>query len=238
MKQYLKDSYKTDCTAKILKLNKDHTEVTVKDSIVFPGGGGQPADRAWLEVDGLNFPVRGSRIDDDGNQTFILDSSIPDNSSSVVIHIDWNFRFKNMRYHTLLHIISGYLYNNYGALATSSKIEDDHARLEVEFEPDRLPDSLSQVKLEKDIDEIIREGLAITGEEIDRSTLNSEQLIRTYTNLIPENVHKIHLVKIEGLDEQACGGTHVKNTHEVGNFYFDQLKNKGHLKKRMKVVLR
>ncbi|MFB7637861.1 hypothetical protein [Peribacillus butanolivorans] len=41
-----------------------------------------------------------------------------------------------MQYHTLLHVISGYLYQYYNALAASSQIEKEHARLELSFSPE------------------------------------------------------------------------------------------------------
>ncbi|WP_056975065.1 hypothetical protein [Holzapfeliella floricola] len=143
-----------------------------------------------------------------------------------------------MRYHTLLHLVSGYLYNHYGALAKSSAIEENHARLEIQFPEDRVPDNLDKESFKETIDNLIKQDLVISSEEVDRGELSHEDLIRTYTNLIPESVRHVRLVKIEGLDEQACGGTHVSKSNEIGDFDLTQLKNKGRLKKRIKLALR
>lgn len=51
--------------------------------------------------------------------------------------------------------------------------------------------------------------------------------IKTVVNLIPESVREIRLVKIGEIDEQACGGTHVKETSEIGEIILEKTKNKG-----------
>ncbi|HJF47355.1 MAG TPA: hypothetical protein K8V48_05160 [Limosilactobacillus oris] len=149
---------------------------------------------------------------------------------AAFIQFDWAFRYQNMRYHTLLHIISGYLYR-----ITSSGIMSDHARLEVEFQEDNVPSEFDPELITQNIRQLIKDDFPVTTETVDRNTLNEEDLIRTYTNLIPKSITNVRLVKIGDFDEQACAGTHVALTGEVGDFKFIQLKNKGRLKKRIKV---
>lgn len=138
-------------------------------------------------------------------------------------------------WHSYLHIISGYLYRKYHALVTSSGIMSDHARLEVEFQEDNVPSEFDPELITQNIQQLIKDDFPVTTATIDRNTLNEEDLIRTYTNLIPKSITNVRLVKIGDFDEQACAGTHVASTGEVGNFKFIQLKNKGRLKKRIKV---
>jgi misacylated tRNA(Ala) deacylase len=62
-------------------------------------------------------------------------------------------------------------------------------------------------------------------------------LIRTKINLLPEGIQKIRVVEIEGLDLQADGGTHVKNTAEVGRIRVVDYKSKGKINKRIYIEL-
>jgi misacylated tRNA(Ala) deacylase len=62
-------------------------------------------------------------------------------------------------------------------------------------------------------------------------------LIRTRVSLIPEHVDEIRVVNIEGIDQQADGGTHVANTREVGRVRITGSENKGKGNKRLAIVL-
>ena len=58
-------------------------------------------------------------------------------------------------------------------------------------------------------------------------------LIRTKINLLPDDINEVRVVEIEGLDLQADGGTHVKNTSEVGLIKISDYKSKGRENKRI-----
>jgi misacylated tRNA(Ala) deacylase len=62
---------------------------------------------------------------------------------------------------------------------------------------------------------------------------NIPDLIRTKINLLPEGINEIRIVEIVGLDLQADGGTHVKNTSEVGTIQVIDYKSKGKINKRI-----
>ena len=62
-------------------------------------------------------------------------------------------------------------------------------------------------------------------------------LIRTKINLLPPHLKEIRTVEIYGLDLQADGGTHVKNTSEVGRIRITDYKSKGRINKRLKIQL-
>ena len=62
-------------------------------------------------------------------------------------------------------------------------------------------------------------------------------LIRTKINLLPESIKEVRVVEIEGLDLQADGGTHVKNTSEVGRIHVSDYKSKGKINKRIYIEL-
>jgi misacylated tRNA(Ala) deacylase len=62
-------------------------------------------------------------------------------------------------------------------------------------------------------------------------------LIRTRVNLLPEGIDTIRVINIEGIDQQADGGTHVGNTREVGRVRIVRSENKGKGNKRLEIVL-
>lgn len=233
---YLKNSYLDHLVVKPLKIKQN--KVIVSDSIIYPGGGGQKMDHAWLIIDGQQDKVL--KVSRDQNSNFVLTLADPIknlNATEVTEKIDFAYRKQNMRYHTLLHLLSAYLFRKYGAKVTSSAIEDDHARLEIQFPPDDVPKQFDKELITKNMHELIEKDMPVSSEIVDRSSLSDERLIRTYTNLIPKQITRIRLVKIDNYDEQACGGTHVKSTAEIGKFKFTALKNHGHLRKRIKVAL-
>jgi len=62
-------------------------------------------------------------------------------------------------------------------------------------------------------------------------------LIRTKINLLPKGIQQVRVVEIEGLDLQADGGTHVRNTSEVGLIRVVDYKSKGKINKRIYVEI-
>ena len=58
-------------------------------------------------------------------------------------------------------------------------------------------------------------------------------LIRTKINLLPQGIQQVRTVEIVGLDLQADGGTHVRNTNEVGTIRVTDYKSKGAINKRI-----
>ena len=60
-------------------------------------------------------------------------------------------------------------------------------------------------------------------------------LIRTKINLLPPDIQEVRTVEIVGLDLQADGGTHVRNTREVGRIRVVDYKSKGAINKRIYV---
>ncbi|PGD79885.1 alanyl-tRNA editing protein, partial [Bacillus wiedmannii] len=141
-----------------------------------------------------------------------------DSQQGVTLQIDWDWRFQNMRYHTLLHVISGYLYKHYNALATSSQIERDHARLELAFSPEIIED-IPFEELEQSLKNLLTISHDVYTKIIDREEAEQRDgIIKTVISLLPSSLNKIRLVQINDIDEQACGGTHVNNTTEIGNF--------------------
>ncbi|GGB90245.1 alanyl-tRNA editing protein [Staphylococcus nepalensis] len=235
---YISKSYQTNCNINIISISKDRRSIIIDKTIFYPGGGGQPKDIGYIAHKGNQYVIENIELDQNNQYIYKLSHPLPKDNSQLTMHIDWEHRYKNMRYHTLLHLISGYFYSTYGALATSSQIEKDYARLEIAFSEDCLPEQLDKEQLKNKIEDLITHEIPVNIEYAKRKDIyENNELIRTYTNLIPEQINTIRLIKIKGIDKQACAGTHVSNIKEIGSFQVEQLKNKGRLKKRIKVAI-
>jgi misacylated tRNA(Ala) deacylase len=53
----------------------------------------------------------------------------------------------------------------------------------------------------------------------------------------PRTGGRIRLVEIEGVDLQACGGTHVRSTGEIGPVAIGKIENKGRQNRRISLAL-
>ena len=109
--------------------------------------------------------------------------------------------------------------------------------LEIKFHPDKARidfnelQELSSMEVEEIVEEVnklIKQNKEISTRYMSREEAeNAVGMIKTAINLLPTTIQEIRIVTIENLDEQACGGTHVKNTSEIGTLVIDKVKVKG-----------
>ncbi|MEC5306418.1 alanyl-tRNA editing protein [Bacillus thuringiensis] len=231
---YEENSYLRECEAQIISANENG--IVLNQTIFYPGGGGQPCDLGKIQQGNETYELlKVKKVDNEIIHE--LDRPILHLKQGVTLQINWDRRFQNMRYHTLLHVISGYVYKQCNALATSSQIENNHARLELAFSPEIIED-IPFEELEHSLKNLLSIPHDVQTKIIDREEAEQrEGVIKTVINLLPASLNKIRLVQIEDIDEQACGGTHVSNTTEIGNFSIIKIQNKGALKKRIKIQL-
>lgn len=229
---YQTDSYLKEFDAEVTAIDSDNRAVCLDQSAFYPGGGGQPCDRGTLMVNGLDFPVE--KVKKQGNDVFHClggDRPLPDLHAEGHGVLDWEHRFNLMRTHTALHILCGVVFRDYGALVTGGNMEPLHGRMDFEFETlhgDLVSEIEAAVNREVDAGHDVRVKI-LPREEAFRIP----DLIRTKINLLPEGISEVRTVEIVGLDLQADGGTHVKNTSEVGRIRVTDYKSKGAINKRI-----
>ncbi len=235
---YLTDSYLKEFPARVVAVDAEAGAVALDRTAFYPGGGGQPHDLGWLEVDGRTLPV--TRVKRTGDRVWhTLDLSqggaLPAEGADVLGRLDWERRYLLMRTHTALHILCGVIWRDYGAAVTGGNMEPGRARMDFEFE--RM-----QAELVREIEEKINREVE-AAREIRIRILPREEafqipdLIRTKINLLPPHITEVRTVEIVGLDLQADGGTHVANTREVGPIRIVDYKSKGRINKRLVIAL-
>jgi misacylated tRNA(Ala) deacylase len=230
---FLDDSYLREFDARVVKLAG--REVILDRTVFYPGGGGQPPDRGTLGVG----PIRADVVDarrEGGDVVHVLDNPIPENVQVLRGELDWERRFAHMRHHTALHVLSGVIWESFGAKVTGGQMRADRARMDFSFPGEWTVEVVGEI--ERLTNEALAEERPVKIYELPREeALKTSDLIRTQVNLVPERVRTIRIVEIEGLDTQADGGTHVANTREVGRMEITGHKSKGRENKRIEFVL-
>jgi len=197
-------------------------------------GGGQPHDTGTLTWGGGECRV--VEVKKQGPDVLhAIDGEAPAIGTPVHGAIDWDRRYALMRHHTALHVVSGIIYQLYGALVTGGQMYVDRARMDFALE------DLSADKLAEIVDEANRRMAA--GAPVEVRILPREEafaipdLIRTSINLLPPQIQEVRVVNIVGIDQQADGGTHVNDTREVGRVTILKAQNKGRINKRLEIAL-
>jgi misacylated tRNA(Ala) deacylase len=230
---YQTDAYLKEFTATVTSVDADNNGVFLDRTVFYPGGGGQPADFGTLETDdGTIYTVKKTGR---SNVHMIDGDALPPVGATVKGVIDWDHRYKLMRTHTALHVLCGVVWHDYGASVTGGNMEPLSARMDFEFE--RMQKELV-TEIEARVNEEIAKNHAVATQLLPRAeAFEIPDLIRTKVNLIPETVTEIRTVEIVGLDLQACGGTHLKNTSEIGAIRVPKYKSKGGINKRIYIEL-
>jgi misacylated tRNA(Ala) deacylase len=144
----------------------------------------------------------------------------------VVAEIDWERRYRHMRLHTCMHLLCAVV----SAPVTGGQIHDDRARLDFSMQGG----TLDKATLEARLNALVREGHAVTPRWItDEELLASPDLVKTMSVKPPTGVGRVRLMDIPGVDLQACGGTHVKNTAEIGAVTVLDVLSKGKQNRRV-----
>jgi misacylated tRNA(Ala) deacylase len=233
---YQLDSYVQSFTAEILNTVEENLGIVLDRSAFYPGGGGQPADFGTLSVGEKTLTVKRARWIK-GQLVHLIEGSdsLPAVGTQVHGQIDWDQRYKLMRTHTAMHILCGVIFRDYGASVTGGNMEPLKGRMDFEFETMQreLVDEINQ-----NINTEVANARPVNWRILPRAeAFQIPDLIRTKINLLPENIQQVRVVEIEGLDLQADGGTHVRNTSEVGAIRVVDYKSKGKINKRIYVEL-
>lgn len=235
-KLYWKDQTMAEFDARVVSV--DENSIVLDRTAFYPRGGGQPGDTGILVQNGNTYAVTAVEKKGDDVIHTLSDGQLPVIGEPVSGKIDWERRYSHMRYHTAIHVLDGIVtqrHNTEGML-TGGQIYQDRARIDFDMQ------DLTREKVQELIDEandVIRSGLKVYSKEISSDeALKMPNISRTLPGReLLEKLENIRIVVIEGLDEQADGGTHVSNTSEVGKMVFQKLQSKGRRNKRVEFQL-
>lgn len=233
---YQTDSYLQTFSTTVTRVDIENHAVHLDQTAFYPGGGGQPADHGELVSGDTIFPVvRIRKID--GQIAHFIDPNLPLPDAGIQLRgqIAWSRRYQLMRTHTAMHILCGVIFRDYGASVTGGDMDPLSGRMDFEFET-MHKDLVSAI--ESSINQEVANSRTVGTAILPRQkAFQIPDLIRTKINLLPEGIQEVRIVEIVGLDLQADGGTHVKNTQEVGRIRVTDYKSKGKINKRIYVEL-
>ncbi len=231
---YQKDSYVKEFEARVTAHSEEPRGIILDRTAFFPGGGGQLHDTGRIQVLGQTHEV--TRVVKAGGEVVhCLEGDLPPLGETVRGELDWERRYRLMRTHSAMHVVSGVMFRVYDALVTGGNMESLSARMDfemAELSQEMLPEIEARVNEEIRKNHPIRVGI-LTREE----AMEVPDLIRTKINLLPEGIETIRTIEIVGLDLQADGGTHVNATGEIGRVRVVKFRSKGKINKRLYVEI-
>lgn len=200
-KLYYKDAYLQSFSAKIVDQKENY--VVLSDTAFYPTGGGQPHDHGT--IDGV--AVTNVELIDGEIRHFLL-NPISNHSENIEGIIDWKRRFDHMQQHAGQHILTAAFDNLFGFKTVSFHLRKDSATIDL----DTSAVSEQQLKeVEQYANQIILENHPIVTKWVTEKELNQYTLRKA--TAVKED---IRLVIIPDFDYNACGGTHPKETGQVG----------------------
>ncbi len=231
----LADATLREWTATVLAAEPERG-VVLDRSAFYPGGGGQPPDHGVLLWGGVQTRVVGTRRED-GDDWLVPaeDDPLPPPGTAVRGAVEDARRTALMRTHSGLHLLSGVVFRDFGALVTGSNMEPLEGRLD--FNLDAVPEGFKDAVAAACAAEVAADR-AISVYELPREeAFRIPDVIRTATNLLPPSLEVVRIVDIAGLDVQADGGTHVASTRQIGGLEVVKVENKGKGFRRIRVRL-
>ena len=233
---FQKDSYLQEFPARVKKVDPENQAIILDRTAFYPGGGGQPTDSGLIKYGDFSIPIKRARKAGPDILHIVEDGfDLPETEQDVNGQLDWEHRYMLMRTHTAMHILCGVIFRDYGASVTGGSMEPMAGRMDFEFET--MHKDLVQ-EIEAAINVEVENARPLRVEILPREeAFQIPDLIRTKINLLPEGIQEVRVFEIEGLDLQADGGTHVRNTSEVGQIEIVNYKSKGKINKRIYVRL-
>ncbi|MCF8531590.1 MAG: alanyl-tRNA editing protein [Reyranella sp.] len=222
---YLKE---TDATVTAL----DERGVRLDRSIFYPTGGGQPGDTGLLRWDGGEARIVDSLKADGGDVLHVLAPDAPRPAVGTAVHglLDWERRYLHMRMHTALHVMSAVIKGN----VTGGQVGADKSRLDFNLEGE-VP---AKEWVTGEVNRLIALDRPVVPQWITDDELDARpELVKTMSVRPPMGAGRVRLLAIEGVDLQACGGTHVARTGEIGRVECTKIENKGKMNRRFVIAL-
>jgi len=207
--------------------------IVLDRSAFYPGGGGQPPDHGVLLWGGVQTRIVGVRRGDDLQLLPHEDDPLPPAGTTVRGAIEDERRTSLMRTHSGLHLLSGVVFRDFGALVTGGNMEPGTARMDFNL-PEVPPDFKATVEAACNAE--VEADRRIEVEVLPRERAFAiPDILRTATNLVPPEVELVRIVDIVGLDTQADGGTHVASTRQIGRIEVAKVENKGKGFRRVRI---
>jgi misacylated tRNA(Ala) deacylase len=229
------DAYLRACRARVVAA--DARGIRLDRTIFYPTGGGQPGDTGTLrlasgEAIQIVDAVKGEGPDDVVHVP-VPGAALPPPGAEVTAEIDWLRRYRLMRMHTCLHLLCAVV----PGAVTGGQVSDGKGRLDFD-----VPGaSLDKEAIAAQLNGLIADGHEVTPRWISDAELTAHpELVRTMSVKPPIGMGRVRLMEVAGpdgaIDLQPCGGTHIRNTGEIGPVAIGKIENKGRQNRRINIA--
>jgi len=222
------DAYLRSCKACVVAV--DERGIRLDRTVFYPTGGGQPGDTGSLRLASGDAIAIVDTVKGDGPDEVIHvpapGSAAPAPAEEIAAEIDWERRHRLMRMHSCLHLLCAVV----PGAVTGGQVSDGRGRLDFDVPGSSLDKEAIAIRL----NELIAAGhpvapLWITDEEL----ADRPELVRTMSVKPPSGAGRVRLMEVSGVDLQPCGGTHIRNTAEIGPVTIAKIENKGRQNRRI-----
>jgi alanyl-tRNA synthetase len=181
---------------------EDQCFVVLEETAFYPTGGGQPHDTGTINgVEVLDV------FTDETGEVVHMTERMPE-TTHAFCSLNWRRRFEHMQHHSGQHLLSAVCYKLYNARTVSFHLGQDYVTIDLDIS------ELNQSQMEK-IEQIANEEI-YRNRSIHSYYVTSEELAKLPLLKMPKVTENIRIVEIEGIEYNACGGTHVLRTGEIG----------------------
>jgi misacylated tRNA(Ala) deacylase len=233
---YWEDDHCFEADARVIGLRA--SALAFDRSCFYPGGGGQPADSGWVRLaDGTELAIVTIEAAPDAVLWHIASAPPPPGAlgQAARLLLDRPRRLALARYHTVLHVVNTIALRDYAGWITGVQIGTDYSR--IDFKIEGFSAALC-TELESKVNAVLARNHAVRAYYLPEGEFRRRgDLLRTLEVAPPVVDGRVRVVEIQGFDAQACGGTHVSATGELGRLSIFRTENKGRINKRLYVRL-
>ena len=229
------DAYARSCEARVVCV--DERGIRLDRTVFYPTGGGQPGDTGVLRLaSGATIAIVDTVKGEAPDEVIHIaapDSALPEPGVAVTAEIDWDRRHRLMRMHTCLHLLCAVV----PGAVTGGQVSDGRGRLDFD-----VPGaSLDREAIASKLHELIAASHEVTPRWITDDELAARpELVRTMSVKPPLGAGRVRLMEIAAgdlvIDLQPCGGTHIRNTAEIGPIVIGKIENKGRQNRRINLA--
>jgi misacylated tRNA(Ala) deacylase len=222
------DGYLRLCSARVIEA--DTNGIRLDRTVFYPMGGGQPGDTGVLRLSSgqaiaIADTVKGAAADEVIHVP-APGSPLPEPGAELAAEINWERRYRLMRMHTCLHLLCSIV----PGAVTGGQVADGRGRLDF----DVPGSSLDKEAIASRLNALIAEAHPVGPRWITDEELAAQpDLVRTMSVKPPSGTGRVRLLEIAGVDLQPCGGTHVRNTAEIGPVIVTKIESKGRQNRRV-----
>ena len=229
---FREEAYLRTATARVLAVSERGIELD--RTVFYPQGGGQAGDSGkLLRASGEAVAIIDTRKGETPDRVVHVPapgSPALQPGETVTLEIDWPRRYRLMRLHTALHLLSCVI----TAPVTGGNIAPDKARLDFDIDFSQL----NAERIERETNALIVAGAATETVWITDAELDSQpELVKTMSVQPPRGAGRVRLLRIPGIDLQPCGGTHVANIAEIEGIRVLKIRSEGKRNKRVEIAL-